>query len=85
MIIPGKINILEVWPNLELFTHGGISFTPYREQFKKLIPSEKMNYLETYNASEGFFGIQDDLDRDDMLLMLDLGVFYEFIPVGSLG
>jgi hypothetical protein len=77
----GKDNILEVWPNLELFTHGGISFTPYREQFRKLIPSDKMNYLETYNASEGFFGIQDELDRDDMLLMLDLGVFYEFIPV----
>jgi hypothetical protein len=75
----GKSNILEVWPNLELFTHGGVSFTPYRESFKKLIPSEKMNYLETYNASEGFFGIQDDLERDDMLLMLDLGIFYEFI------
>ncbi len=80
----GKSNILEVWPNLELFTHGGVSFTPYREQFKKLIPSDKMNYLETYNASEGFFGIQDDLDSDDMLLMLDLGVFYEFIPVDQL-
>ncbi|HER07495.1 MAG TPA: GH3 auxin-responsive promoter family protein [Bacteroides sp.] len=77
----GKKDILQVWPNLELFTHGGISFTPYREQFKKLIPSERMNYLETYNASEGFFGIQDELDRDDMLLMLDLGVFYEFIPM----
>lgn len=80
----GKNNILEVWPNLELFTHGGISFTPYRESFKKLIPSDKMNYLETYNASEGFFGIQDDLSRDDMLLMLDLGVFYEFIPMDRL-
>ncbi len=80
----GKNNILEVWPNLELFTHGGISFTPYREQYKKLIPSDKMNYLETYNASEGFFGIQDDLNSDDMLLMLDLGVFYEFIPVERL-
>ena len=80
----GKNNILEVWPNLELFTHGGVSFTPYRASFKKLIPSDKMNYLETYNASEGFFGIQDDLERDDMLLMLDLGVFYEFIPVEHL-
>lgn len=80
----GKDNILEVWPNLELFTHGGISFTPYREQYKKLIPSERMSYLETYNASEGFFGIQDELDRDDMLLMLDLGVFYEFIPLNQL-
>ena len=80
----GKNNILEVWPNLELFTHGGVSFTPYRESFKKLIPSDEMNYLETYNASEGFFGIQDDLKRDDMLLMLDLGVFYEFIPLDKL-
>ena len=77
----GKENILQVWPNLELFTHGGVSFNPYREQFKKLIPSDRMNYLETYNASEGFFGIQDVLDRDDMLLMLDLGIFYEFIPM----
>ncbi len=80
----GKNNILEVWPNLELFTHGGVSFTPYRESFQRLIPSDKMNYLETYNASEGFFGIQDDLRRDDMLLMLDLGVFYEFIPLDQL-
>jgi hypothetical protein len=77
----GKSNILEIWPNLELFTHGGVSFEPYREQFKKLIPSDTMNYLETYNASEGFFAIQDELDRDDMLLMLDLGIFYEFIPM----
>ncbi len=77
----GKTDILQVWPNLELFTHGGISFKPYREQFKKLIPSPHMSYLETYNASEGFFGIQDELDREDMLLMLDLGVFYEFIPM----
>jgi hypothetical protein len=81
----GKANILEVWPNLELFTHGGVSFTPYRESFKKLIPSDRMNYLETYNASEGFFGIQDDLKRDDMLLMLDLGIFYEFIRLDQLG
>ena len=80
----GKDNILDVWPNLELFTHGGVSFTPYRESFKKLIPSDEMNYMETYNASEGFFAIQDDLERDDMLLMLDLGVFYEFIPLDRL-
>ena len=77
----GKDNLLEVWPNLELFAHGGVSFEPYREQFKKLIPSEKMNYLETYNASEGFFGIQDYPSRRDMLLMLDYGIFYEFIPL----
>jgi len=80
----GKSNILEVWPNLELFTHGGVSFTPYRETFKKLIPSDHMSYLETYNASEGFFAIQDHLQRDDMLLMLDLGIFYEFIPLQHL-
>ncbi len=80
----GKSNILEVWPKLELFTHGGISFTPYREQFRELFPSDSMNYMETYNASEGFFGIQDELDRDDMLLMLDLGIFYEFIPMDQL-
>jgi len=80
----GKDNILEVWPNLEVFTHGGVSFTPYRETFKKLIPSDEMSYMETYNASEGFFGIQDDLERDDMLLMLDLGIFYEFIPLDQL-
>ncbi len=77
----GKDNLLEVWPNLELFAHGGVSFEPYREQFKKLIPSENMNYLETYNASEGFFGIQDYPSRRDMLLMLDYGIFYEFIPL----
>lgn len=76
----GKKNILEVWPALELFTHGGVNFAPYREQFRKLIPANKMNYLETYNASEGFFGIQDRNLSDEMLLMLDYGVFYEFIP-----
>jgi hypothetical protein len=79
--ITGKNNLLEVWPNLELFVHGGISFIPYRESFKKLIPSENMKYMETYNASEGFFAIQDDLSSNDMLLMLDYGIFYEFIPM----
>jgi len=77
----GKNNILELWPNLELFIHGGVSFNPYREQFNKIIPSEKMNYMETYNASEGFFAIQDEPLSDDMLLMLDYGIFYEFIPL----
>jgi hypothetical protein len=77
----GKKNILEVWPGLELFIHGGVSFSPYREQFKKLIPAEKMHYLETYNASEGFFAIQDDPESADMLLMLDYGIFFEFIPL----
>ena len=80
----GKSNLLEVWPNLEVFFHGGISFEPYREQYKKLIPSDKMNYVETYNASEGFFGIQNDFNDQSMLLMIDLGIFYEFIPLGEL-
>ena len=81
----GKNNLLELWPELELFVHGGISFIPYREQFKKLIPSDNMNYVETYNASEGFFSIQDDPKTDDMLLMLDYGIFYEFIPLEHIG
>ncbi|GAB2971465.1 GH3 auxin-responsive promoter family protein [Mucilaginibacter puniceus] len=78
--ITGKNNLLEVWPNLELYFHGAVNFTPYREQFKKLIPCDKMYYLETYNASEGFFGIQDLEEPGDMLLMLDYGVYYEFLP-----
>ncbi len=82
--ITKKNNILEVWPNLELFIHGGVSFTPYRAQFEKIIPSKQMKYLETYNASEGFFALNDDLSRDDMLLVLDSGVFYEFIPLEEL-
>lgn len=82
--ITGKKNIKEVWPNLELFVHGGVSFLPYRHQFEKLIDGP-MNYLETYNASEGFFGIQDRKNGDDMLLMLDYGIFYEFIQVNETG
>jgi hypothetical protein len=77
----GKNNLLEIWPNLELFVHGGVSFAPYREQFQKVIPSPSMNYMEAYNASEGFFAIQDEPDKSDMLLMLDYGIFYEFIPM----
>ena len=80
MEIKGANNILEVWPNLELFIHGAVSFTPYRNLFKEMIPSPKMHYLETYNATEGFFGIQDQKDSTEMLLMLDYGIFYEFIP-----
>lgn len=79
--LEGKNNILEVWPNLEVFFHGAVSFTPYRNLFKTLIPSDKMRYWETYNASEGFFGIQDQKGSEDLLLMLDYGIFYEFIPV----
>lgn len=80
----GKQDLTEVWPDIEVFFHGGISFEPYREQYKSLIPTEKMHYVETYNASEGFFGIQSDLTDQSMLLMLDYGIFYEFIPVNDL-
>jgi hypothetical protein len=80
----GKSNLLDIWPNLEVFFHGGISFTPYREQYKILIAGDQMKYMETYNASEGFFGIQDDPLRSDMLLMLDYGIFYEFIPADKI-
>lgn len=82
--LTGKKDVREVWPKLEVFFHGGVSFEPYREQFKALIPG-KMGYMETYNASEGFFGIQDDPRTQDLLLMLDYGVFYEFIPMSQLG
>lgn len=81
----GKNNLLEIWPNLELFVHGGVNFSPYREQYRELIPSEEMNYLETYNASEGFFAIQNDFSSPGMLLMLDYGIFYEFMPLSQLG
>jgi hypothetical protein len=73
-----------VWPNLELYFHGAVNFTPYREQFKELIPSDEMYYLETYNASEGFFGIQDQDHSEELLLMLDYGIFYEFLPLEHL-
>jgi hypothetical protein len=81
----GKNNILEVWPNLELFIHGGVSFEPYKAHFNKILPSDDVHYMEAYNASEGFFAIQDSPTRKDMLLMLDYGVFYEFIPTSELG
>lgn len=79
--LSGKSNISEVWPNLEVFFHGGVNFDPYREKFFNLISSKSMNYMETYNASEGFFGIQDQSDKHELLLMLDYGVYYEFIPM----
>jgi hypothetical protein len=82
--ITGKDNLLDVWPNLEAFFHGGVNFSPYREQFKKLIRSNNFSYVETYNASEGFFGIQDRTDHNDMLLMLDYGIYYEFLPMEEL-
>ena len=79
----GKEHILEVWPNLEVYFHGGVNFNPYREQFKKLIPKKNFKYYETYNASEGFFAIQDKNNSLDLLLMLDYGIFYEFIPMDT--
>jgi hypothetical protein len=79
-----KDNILEVWPNLEVFFHGAVAFTPYRSLFQKLIPKPSMRYVEIYNASEGFFGIQDQANSDEMLLMLDYGIYYEFIAVEDL-
>ena len=85
MELSGKKHLEEVWPNLEVFFHGGIAFTPYRSQYEQLITSSKMHYMETYNASEGFFGIQDDPDDRSMLLMLDYGVFYEFVPLEEVG
>jgi hypothetical protein len=81
----GKKNIMEVWPDMELFIHGGVCFEPYREQYRLLFPSSGVRYFETYNASEGFFALQDDPQKDDMLLMLDYGIFYEFIPVDQSG
>ncbi len=77
----GKQNILEVWPNLEVYFHGGVNFTPYKEQYKKMIPKADFKYYEIYNASEGFFGIQDQNYSDELLLMLDYGIFYEFIDM----
>ncbi|MFK8060322.1 MAG: GH3 auxin-responsive promoter family protein [Polaribacter sp.] len=79
----GKDNILEVWPNLEVYFHGGVNFNPYREQYKKLIPKADFQYYETYNASEGFFAIQDKNGSKELLLMLDYGIFYEFIPMSN--
>ncbi len=74
-----KDNIMDVWPNLELYMHGGVNFEPYRSQFEAIIKNKNMNYVQTYNASEGFFAIQDQVKAEDMLLMLDYGIFYEFI------
>ena len=81
----GKKNLLEIWKNLEVYFHGGVSFVPYKEQYKKIIPSENFRYYEIYNASEGFFGIQDRNNSDELLLMLDYGIFYEFIPMDTFG
>lgn len=81
----GKDNLLEIWPNLEVYFHGGVSFSPYREQYKKILPKKDFKYYEIYNASEGFFAIQDLNNSSDLLLMLDYGIFYEFIPMDTFG
>jgi len=81
----GKSNLLEIWPNLEVYFHGGVSFEPYREQYKKIIPKKDFQFYEIYNASEGFFAIQDSNDSSELLLMLDYGIFYEFIPMDTFG
>ncbi len=76
-----KNNILEIWPNLEVYFHGGVNFNPYHEQYKKIIPKKDFQYYETYNASEGFFALQDRNNSKELLLMLDYGIFYEFVPM----
>ena len=81
----GKSNLLELWPNAEVYFHGGVNFDPYREQYKKLFPKDNFKYYEIYNASEGFFAIQDQNDSNELLLMLDYGIFYEFIPMDTFG
>ena len=81
MELSGKQHLEDVWPNLEVFFHGGVAFTPYRQQYQRLITSSAMHYMETYNASEGFFGLQDDPSDASMSLMIDYGIFFEFIPM----
>lgn len=81
----GKNNLVELWPNLEVYFHGGVSFDPYREQYHKILPKNNFKYYEIYNASEGFFAIQDLNYSSDLLLMLDYGIFYEFIPMDTYG
>src|SRR5690606_34484436 len=81
----GKDHLFQVWENLEVYFHGGVSFQPYKEQYKKILPRKSFNYYEIYNASEGFFAIQDRNNADDLLLMLDYGIFYEFIPMEVYG
>ena len=81
----GKENLFQVWGNLEVYFHGGVNFNPYKEQYKKILPNENFRYYEIYNASEGFFAIQDRNNEEDLLLMLDYGIFYEFIPMDVYG
>ena len=81
----GKENLFQVWENLEVYFHGGVNFNPYIEQYKKILPNDNFRYYEIYNASEGFFAIQDRNNEEDLLLMLDYGIFYEFIPMDVYG
>ena len=81
----GKSDLHELWPNAEVYFHGGVNFDPYEEQYKKLFPKNDFKFYEIYNASEGFFAIQDQNDSDELLLMLDYGIFYEFIPMDTFG
>ncbi|WP_149274776.1 GH3 auxin-responsive promoter family protein [Pareuzebyella sediminis] len=81
----GKDNLFQIWENLEVYFHGGVSFSPYKEQYRKLLPRKNFRYYEIYNASEGFFAIQDRNNADDLLLMLDYGIFYEFVPMQDYG
>lgn len=85
LVMKGEKHITDVWPNLEVFFHGGVNFTPYKEQFKKMFNSRSIGFIELYNASEGFFGIQDQSGSDELLLMLDYGIYYEFIPMDQWG
>ena len=81
----GKHHLFEIWENLEVYFHGGVNFNPYREQYSRLLPKSSFQYYEIYNASEGFFAIQDQNGSQDLLLMLDYGIFYEFIPMDAYG
>jgi hypothetical protein len=81
--LTGKKNMLEIWPDFQVYIHGGVSFTPYKQQFKEFFPSDTVDYQEIYNASEGFFAIQDRLNEEGLLLLLNNGIFYEFIPMSE--
>jgi len=82
--LEGKTQLREVWPNLQLFIHGAVNFAPYRPLYQNLSAGNEIHYLETYNASEGFFALQDRENKNDMLLMTDYGVYYEFVPLNKL-
>ncbi|MEJ6685952.1 MAG: GH3 auxin-responsive promoter family protein [Crocinitomicaceae bacterium] len=81
--ITGKANVHEVWPNLELYIHGGMNIAPYQLTFDKMLPKSEMNYVQSYNSSEGYFGLQDKKNATDMLLLTDAQIYYEFIPMNE--